>query len=242
MLGTASIADRFTELLQVDLEPVGVRLFGRDEDVPLSIKDFEPEAALKSYCQGLTRAARGEVFYSGPASLGCSLGTSILGLEEDPEPLLEDSALEKYGAGLFETEEASRASVDGASRFGAGANKAVLISPLARMPLEPQVVIFEVDPQRAMWLLYGANYRRGGRQALPQSGGVAGGCADVTVRPWFEQHMNVTFLGLGCRLKSAIPATNLLVGLPWSMAGDVIGHLDKMSGPMAKMARIGSGQ
>jgi hypothetical protein len=39
--------------------------------------------------------------------MGCKLGTSVLGLEEDMEAFLDDGVLEKYGVGLFETEEAS---------------------------------------------------------------------------------------------------------------------------------------
>ncbi len=231
------MADRLKNLLGMSLEPVGVRFFASGEDIPPEVRALEPEQGVKSYCQGLTRSARGEVFFGGAAKLGCVLGTSTLGLEKSPEPLLDDAILEKYGVGLFETEEASRASVDGALKFKPGENQAVLIGPLSRLPLEPQLVVLEVDPEQTMWLLYGANYKSGGGQQLPQSGGVAGGCADVTTLPLFEGVVNVTFLGLGCRLKSTIPQDHLLFGMAWDRMAEIVDHLEKMSKPMGMLAK-----
>ena len=235
------VTDRLKDMLGMNLEPVGVRLFASDEQMPPEVEALESEQGLKSYCQGLTRAARGEVFFGGAAKLGCVLGTSTLGMEKSPEPLLDDAILEKYGVGLFETEEASRASVDGAVKFEAGENQSVLIGPLSRLPLEPQLVVLEVDPEQTMWLLYGANYKSGGGQQLPQSGGVAGGCADVTTLPLFEDAVNVTFLGLGCRLKSTIPHDHLLFGLPWKRLEEIVVSLEKMSKPMAMLAKARAG-
>jgi uncharacterized protein (DUF169 family) len=235
------VADRLKNILSMNLEPVGVRLFAKGEEIPPEVAALEPEQGVKSYCQGLTRAARGEVFFGGAAKLGCVLGTSTLGLEKSPEPLLDDAIMEKHGVGLFETEEASRASVHGAPKFEAGENQSVLIGPLTRLPLDPQLVVLEVDPEQTMWLLYGANYKSGGGQQLPQSGGVAGGCADVTTWPLFEGTVNVTFLGLGCRLKSSIPHDHLLFGLPWDRMEEIVGHLEKMSKPIAMLANARAG-
>jgi hypothetical protein len=39
--------------------------------------------------------------------MGCKLGTSVLGFEKDTEAYLDDGVLEKFGVGLFETEDAS---------------------------------------------------------------------------------------------------------------------------------------
>ena len=175
MTEQSELAGRLKELLRLDLEPVGVRVFGREEALPDQVAGLEPEAGVKSYCQALVKAARGEALCAGKSKLGCVLGTSTLGLEDDPEPLLDDTVREKYGAGLFESEEASRKSIEAALKFAPGANQAVLVGPLATMPAEAQLIILEIDPEQTMWLLYAANYQKGGAQDLPQSGGVAGG-------------------------------------------------------------------
>lgn len=236
MTETANLAAKLTAALNLSLEPVGVRFYGPDQDIPPEVSGLADDEKLKSYCQGLTRAARGRAFFGGAERLGCVLGTSTLGLVEDPEPFLDDSVLEKYGVGLFETEEASRKSVEGAFKWGPGAKQYVHISPLAQMTLDPELVILEVNPEEAMWILYGANYKTGGVQNLPQSGGVAGGCADVTTVVLNTGRVNVTFLGLGCRLKSAIPASNIQLGLPWPLLGQIVDNLEKMKKPIGMLA------
>jgi len=48
---------------------------------------------------------------------------------------------------------------------------------------------------------------------LPQSGGALGGCSDITVLPLLKGVPNITFLGLGCRMKSAIGPNHLMLGI-----------------------------
>jgi uncharacterized protein (DUF169 family) len=231
----AEWSDRLKTALTMDLEPVGVRIFGAGDDLISAMDDISISEPVKSYCEGLTLAARGRTTYGGSDELGCSLGTITLGLEKNADALLKDLITEKYAAGIFETEEASRQSVGGANRFAPEANQAVLIGPLSQMTVEPQLVILEVDPEQAMWALYAANYKSGGTQQLPQSGGVAGGCADVTLLPIRDGAVNITFMGLSCRIKSGIPPSHLLVGLPADKLEEIIVHLEKMSKPMAKL-------
>ncbi|NIR14491.1 MAG: DUF169 domain-containing protein, partial [Desulfobacterales bacterium] len=83
-----------------------------------------------------------------------------------------------------------------------GLTRAALIAPLSHFQREPQVVVFTANSEQAMWLLYAVNYEKGGRMDLPQSGGALGGCSDITALPMLEGVPNVTFLGLGCRLKA----------------------------------------
>lgn len=238
MMSDRDWAIRMKDLLDLNLEPVGVRIYHQDEEIPETVRALETESGLKSYCQGLCLAARGSSFYGGSRKLGCPLGTSTLGLEDQPDPLLEGAVSEKYGVGLYDTEAASRASVDAATKFKAGANQSVLIAPLADFPATPQVIIMEALPETVMWLLYAANHASGGSQALPQSGGVAGGCSDVTTIPMFEGMMNITFMGLGCRMKSGLPPQHLLAGFPAGKMEEIVGALDKMAKPMAKLNQV----
>ncbi len=86
-----------------------------------------------------------------------------------------------------------------------------------------------------MWLLYALNYDRGGRMDLPQSGGALGGCADITALPLREGAANVTFLGLGCRIKSAIPRSDLMMGVPAGDLEKIHAHLLAMAKPIAML-------
>ncbi|MFH1138768.1 MAG: DUF169 domain-containing protein [Pseudomonadota bacterium] len=236
MSGFHDLATRFKKALDLKIEPVGARFFGQDETVPGEVGLLEPEAGLKSYCQGLIAAGRGRSFFGGAEKLGCPLGTAALGLSIDPRNIIQETIKEKHAAGLFAGVDASRATISGAPKLSAGLNRAVLIGPLASFPVTPDLVVVEVVPRDAMWLLYGANYSSGGRQALPQSGGAAGACADIGAWILLNHKVNITFLGLACRLKSGLPAEHLLVGLPAGLFETVTIALEKMSGPIAKLS------
>jgi uncharacterized protein (DUF169 family) len=173
--------------------------------------------------------------------MGCKLGTSVLGFEKEMEGYLDDGVLEKYGVGLFGSEEASAATIRGAAYLEAGQTRAALIAPLSAFKDPPQVVVFTADSEQVMWLLYAVNYDRGGRMDLPQSGGALGGCADITALPLLQGIPNVTFLGLGCRLKSALDACHLMLGVPGNALAALHQHILAMAKPIAmlKNARTG---
>jgi uncharacterized protein (DUF169 family) len=88
-----------------------------------------------------------------------------------------------------------------------------------------------------MWLLYAVNYLKGGQMNLPQSGGALGGCSDITALPLLKGVPNITFLGLGCRLKSAIGPCHLMLGINGSDLAMVHTHIMEMAKPIDMLNR-----
>jgi uncharacterized protein (DUF169 family) len=219
--------------LVLKYEPVGVTLFGHSDPLPEGIS-FAPDK-LKSYCQALMLAGEGRTLLLGKDQMGCKLGTSVLGFEADIETFLDDGVLEKYGVGLYGSEEASAATILHSTYLQKGQTKAALIAPLAAFQELPQVVVFTANSEQIMWLLYAVNYDKGGRMELPQSGGALGGCADITALPLLQGICNVTFLGLGCRLKSAVNACHLMLGTPGGTLATIHQHILDMSKPIAML-------
>lgn len=215
--------------------PVRVRLFRKGMPLPENIPFFEEE--LKSYCQALVKAGEGEVLLLKGEKMGCKLGTSALGFEKDMEAYLDEGVLEKFGVGLFATEEASSETIRKSFYMEKGKTDAALIAPIARFTERPDVVIFTVDSEQVMWLLYAVNYERGGRMDLPQSGGALGGCSDITVWPLQEGRANLTFLGLGCRLKTGLDSRHLMMGIPGDMLEKVHTHVLDMAKPIAMLTK-----
>jgi uncharacterized protein (DUF169 family) len=172
-----AISRDLVQSLRLQYEPVGVTLY-RQGQAPPDIPRTQEN--LKSYCQALVLAGQGRTLLLSREQMGCKLGTSVLGMEPDMEAFIDDGVLEKYGVGLFATEEASARTIQESTYLEKGATQTVLIAPLAACPAEPQVVVFTANSEQVMWLLYAANYQRGGRQDLPQSGGALGGCSDIT--------------------------------------------------------------
>jgi len=215
--------------------PVGVNLFKKGMALPENIPLFEEE--LKSYCQALVKAGQGNILLLKREKMGCKLGTSALGFEEDIEAFLDDGVLEKFGVGLFATEEASAETIQKSFYLEKGKTEAALIAPLATFEEVPQVVIFTADSEQIMWLLYAANYEKGGRMNLPQSGGALGGCSDITVWPLQEGKANITFLGLGCRMKTALDNCHLMMGIPGHMLENIYTHVLDMAKPIAMLQK-----
>jgi uncharacterized protein (DUF169 family) len=234
-----TMAGELLSSLELRYEPVGVTLYREGDALPPGISFTSDN--LKSYCQALVLAGEGRTLLLKGEQMGCKLGTTVLGFEKDAEAYLDDGVLEKYGVGLFATEEASAATICQSFYLEKGQTQAVLIAPLSTFGETPQVVVFTANSEQVMWLLYAVNYETGGRMELPQSGGALGGCADITALPLLRGVPNVTFLGLGCRLKSAIDACHLMLGLPGSSLAAVHAHVQAMAKPIAMLrgARAG---
>jgi uncharacterized protein (DUF169 family) len=223
------------EKLSLQHEPVGVTIYTDTDTLPPGIPFADRE--LKSYCQALILAGEGETFLLEKDKMGCKLGTSVLGFEENMDAYLDDGVLEKYGVGLFGTEEASSETILKSTYLAKGKTRASLIAPLSKFEHMPQVVIFTANSEQIMWLLYAVNYQKGGLMNLPQSGGALGGCSDITALPLLKGIPNVTFLGLGCRLKSAIDPCHLMMGIAGSDLAMVHTHTLDMAKPIDMLNR-----
>lgn len=235
MTDYAKMSNDINDRLSLTYEPVGVTFYDDARMVP---KDFEfTQKELKSYCQALILAGKGESLLLKKEQMGCKLGTSVLGFEKDAdmESYLDDGVLEKYGVGLFGTEEASADTILNSFYLEKGMTKAAYIAPMSEYQTAPQVVIFTANSEQIMWLLYALNYDKGGKMELPQSGGALGGCADITALPVLKGEANITFLGLGCRLKSAIGPFDLMLGMSGDDFETVHKHILDMSKPISML-------
>ena len=225
--------------LSLHYEPVGVTILKEEDLLPADLTFTQKE--YKSYCHALVAAGEGEVLLMEKEKMGCKLGTSVLGFEKDMEAYLDDGVLEKYGVGLFESEEASAETILKSSFLEKGKTRAALIAPLSYFENTPQVVIFTANSEQVMWLLYALNYEKGGRMDLPQSGGALGGCADITALPLLEGISNITFLGLGCRMKSSVGPCDLMLGAPGDQLEMIHNHIVDMAKPITMLKKANTG-
>jgi uncharacterized protein (DUF169 family) len=228
-----NMSQNLVKSLSLQYEPVGVLLYRETDALPADLVFTQKE--YKSYCHAIVAAGEGEVLLLKKEQMGCKLGTSVLGFEKDMEAYLDDGVLEKYGVGLFGTEEASAETILKSSYLEKGKTSAALIAPLSYFKQPPQVLIFTANSEQVMWLLYALNYEKGGRMDLPQSGGALGGCADITALPLLEGISNITFLGLGCRLKSSVDPCDLMLGAPADQLESIHNHILDMAKPIAML-------
>jgi uncharacterized protein (DUF169 family) len=229
------ISEDLTRTLLLRYRPAGVMLYDDPGQLDPGIEFSGRE--LKSYCQALVLAGKGETLMMKKEQMGCKLGTSVLGFENETDMAryLDDGVLEKYGVGLFGTEAASAETILNSTYLDKGATQACLVAPLDRFDQDPQVVVFTADSEQVMWLLYALNYDTGGKMELPQSGGALGGCADITALPIKTGQPDITFLGLGCRLKSGIGPGDLMLGIAGKDLESVHSHILDMKKPIAML-------
>jgi uncharacterized protein (DUF169 family) len=227
--------------LELKYEAVGVTLFQKGDALPEGISFAAGN--FKSYCQALVLAGEGQTLLLKKEQMGCKLGTAVLGFEKgrELEAYVDDGIMEKYGVGLFASEEAAAATILKAPYLKRGKTQAVLIAPLSAFAGQPQVVVFTADSEQVMWLLYAANYETGGPMALPQSGGALGGCADITALPLLKGVSNITFLGLGCRIKTGLDPCHLMMGLPGQVLASVHTHILDMAKPITMLTKARAG-
>ena len=228
-----TISSDLVKSLNLQYEPAGISIYKESDSLPEKIPFTQKE--LKSYCQALMLAGEGETLLLEKEQMGCKLGTSVLGFEDEMEAFLDDGVLEKYGVGLFETEEASAQTILKSTYLDKGMTRAAYIAPLTAFDKTPQVVVFTANSEQVMWLLYAVNYEKGGKMDLPQSGGALGGCADITASPLLTGAPNITFLGLGCRMKSAIDPCYLMMGINGNDLERVHTHVQAMAKPIAML-------
>ena len=235
-----NISQDLVKSLSLQYEPVGVTLYTDTNTLPAGISFSQKE--FKSYCQALVLAGEGEVLLLRKEQMGCKLGTSVLGFEKDKdmEAYLDDGVLEKYGVGLFGSEEASADTILNSLYLENGKTQAAFVAPLSEFQQRPQVVIFTANSEQVMWLLYTINYEKGGKMNLPQSGGALGGCSDITALPLLKGAANITFLGLGCRMKSAVDPCHLMLGIPAGQLEKINVHISDMSKPIAMLNKQSS--
>lgn len=75
---------------------------------------------------------------------------------------------------------------------------------------------------------------------LPQSGGALEDCSNITPLPLLKGVPNITFLGLGCRMKSAIGPCDFMLGISGDSLDIIHAHILDMPKPISMLAELRS--
>src|SRR5690606_14652768 len=170
----------------------------------------EPPVPLR-HCQSIIAARRGNCLYLPPRSHACPDGAGILGLVE-MSPKLRSGELYLLFKKMPDLSSA-RKMIASRPEFPAGKYRATLVAPLAAAPFEPDVVIFTLWPEQAMWMCCALTYATGERQYFKTSG-FNSTCADLVVQPMQSGEMNVSFGCYGARASSEIDDFELYLSVP----------------------------
>lgn len=206
-------AQQLKEDLRLRTEPIGVNFFKSADQLPE--KTRRPLQVLKkrvTICQGLTMA---RVYGWGVGltreDLICIPAMLAFGLTPAADPVSELGQLfcevgfhAEVGPGIEE----ARA----IPHLAAGALEALYLSPLARVPVEPDLVLVYGNPAQLMRLIQGATFSFQDRVTGSFGGKVE--CAEYLIGPYQSQQMRVAIPGIGDRIFSMTQDDEMVMAFP----------------------------
>lgn len=224
------LANEIKGILNLNREPVGVK-FSKKQDI-IGLMDRYDHETKNRYCQALMRAGNGEKIMLTAENISCPASAAAFGLKPLPEMLSTGMML--YNMGLFASQEAGKKAMDGMTRLNQNEYQAVLLSPLADIEVEPDVVVLESAAEHLMWTALASIYKTGERLQF-NSAIFQATCVDATVIPFVTGKVNASLGCYGCREATNIQDGEGLIGIPFNKLRELTGDLRSIANkPMVK--------
>ena len=220
------IANRYNEMLRLASYPVAVKMFEHQEELQ-GVKDERGRAVPRigdgkfTVCQLLAQARYlGRTVAGTAESLSmCLPGAAAMGFQELPEGFA-DGHVRAY----YIDEEIARKNMAAIPKFEAGKYVAMLASPLERMPIDPDIVLFFGNTAQIYRFIHSYLYNKVGRLEFSSSGLV--GCSDLIVAPLQSAKPGIALPGNGTRLAGWFSDEEAGCGVPANILEDVLEGLE----------------
>ncbi|MDO5043793.1 MAG: DUF169 domain-containing protein [Coriobacteriia bacterium] len=217
----ASWAKKLKDILNLRWEPVSISLIKKGEPLP----DVPIPNEHMRYCQSLLAARRGLSIMLPVNRHACPDGTSILGLSEMPKKLASGELYILFHK--LATVEAAQQMVKERPHLDPYTIEATVVTPLAKAKTQPEVIAVTATPEQMMWLSMATSYYTGHRHDFHASGYNAQ-CVEVTLLPYLNHEINISFGCYGCRASTDIGDEYMVMGIPVSVMPDVIKGLEEL--------------
>jgi uncharacterized protein (DUF169 family) len=148
----------------------------------------------------------------------CRLGANSLGVKTDDYAHV-------YTGTYFLTEEAARDMIDTTPKFPPGKYEAVLVGPLQKIPIDPDVVVVYGNAAQMLRIVNGYLYNKGGRLECSCSGD-AGLCADTLVLPLLSGRPHLALPCNGGRILSLPSLSDLACGIPMNTLEEILAGIE----------------
>jgi uncharacterized protein (DUF169 family)/NAD-dependent dihydropyrimidine dehydrogenase PreA subunit len=192
------------------------------ESVPDGV--YEPQGRIR-HCQSVAIARRGNGLYLPPKAHACPDGAAIMGLVPMSKKLRSGELYLLFKK--LPTIQSAQEMIASREEFEAGTYSATILAPLESAQFEPDIVIFSVEPEQAMWICCAITYATGARQEFHTSG-YNSACSDIVVQVMKSKRMNITFGCYGARASSDMGDGELYLSLPFNELKLVVNSLEKL--------------
>ena len=226
----AEDSKKLIEALGLKNEPVAITLIKKGDALPPGYS--LPDTPIR-HCQAIMRARKGESLVVPANKQACPVGASSLGLSPLPEKVASGEF--HHNMGMYDTQEAAKATMGRRPSLPTGSIEATALAPLSGAKLKPDVIVITGTPEQVFWLLPAATtFSMGGRVTVEMAA-VQASCADSTVVPYLSGNVNISLGCFGCRKTTDIAPEEMLVGIPGNKIREIVDAMDKMrAGPIPK--------
>ncbi len=207
-----TLSDEYRSQLNLEGFPAAVKMIEKVEmldDIHYKGKPVNISKKKLLVCQLISQARfYGRVIAGMDINLNmCRLGGDAMGFEVTDYTHV-------YAGTYFASEEAARKMIADMPKFKRGQYHAMLVGPLDRIPVEPDVVVIYGNVAQMLRIINGYLYNTGNRLTSSASGD-AGLCSDTVAIPMITGKPHLAIPCNGGRLMSLPNQTEMACGIPF---------------------------
>lgn len=210
--------------LSLSYSPIGVKFIYNEEDK--SKATFEILSKHR-YCQALMKARQGKHVYLGPEDISCPAASAAFGFKPLPEGLKNGKGLKEFG--IVSDEKTGKKMFELMPTIDKDKLKGIYLFPLEESYLAPDIVIIEDEVEKLMWIALAQLNIDGGQRIKTSTSVLQATCVDVTIIPYLEQKLNMSFGCYGCRDATDIGPNESVLGFPFKDFGKIIDNVTYLS-------------
>ncbi len=213
----------FSNILGLENSPVGIKLVSNKKNIPEEISSLE--TSLR-YCEAINLGFKGIPFYFDSEYFACTKSKAAFGFCELPDKFRSGKVMEKQG---FVQNKQSGEDLIKEIPMLEKKIEGVLVFPLKKTPLEPDVVLIKGKPVAGMWISKALIYHEEGpNRIMPSFAGEQASCSEATIEPIKEQVANFSLGCFGCRSTDNLGDEEMYIGIPINQVKETIDGLKNM--------------
>ena len=212
----AELGEELDRLLKLRTAILGIKLLKRVEDAPEGISLVGFPCAL---CQatGIARYYKKPVLVTKDDCWACQVGGAALGFFD----IDEDMKTGERDAGLWAVDAKAMAKLAEGDAIKAGTFSAAVIAPLAKMPVEPDVVLAYGTPDQILGLVYG-NIWLGGDRVKLISNGHGSTCRETIAASYLHNELRLAITDIGERKFACAYDYEMVAGVPYGKFAQLV--------------------
>ncbi|KUO73908.1 MAG: hypothetical protein APF77_15565 [Clostridia bacterium BRH_c25] len=205
------MVEDLNSVLDLDRHIVGIKFIFNKEEFELS---DAPQVRYKlSYCNMVKFAASGKSYKANLSNFLCIGSAKALGLIKPDSNAISGNVY--YSFGLYDSLCTAR-NVQKDVTFLDHETYGVVVMPLEKFNVQPDIVICIINPYQSMRILQGYAFHHGAAKNIKMAGN-SGICSECTATPYDTSDMNLSLLCSNTRFAAKWKDDELGVGMPFKM-------------------------